>query len=222
MVKADAITCLFVDIDGVLLTDGWDRHARRRAAKAFQIDYTEMSQRHHLTFEVYEEGRLKLDEYLELVVFNKKRSFTKDQFRRFMFAQSKSYPKMIDLVAELKIQHGLKIVAVSNEARELNAYRIHKFKLHEFIDSFISSSFVHLRKPNAEIFRLALEVTQAPVCEVLYIENTPMFVEIAERLGIRSILHKDFKSTSAKLATFGLPNGGKRKIQNTGNWSDLK
>ncbi len=222
MTNADAITCVFIDIGGVLLTDGWDHHARRRAAKAFQIDYAEMSQRHHQAFEVYEEGRLRLEEYLELVVFNKKRSFTKYQFRRFMFAQSKPYPKMIDLVAQLRIRRGLKIVAVSNEARELNAFRIHKFKLNEIIESFISSSFVHLRKPNAEIFRLALEVTQVPAYEVLYIENTPMFVEIAKSLGIRSILHKNFKSTSAKLASFGLYGLGKRKIQNMDNWSDVE
>ena len=32
MNKAPAITCLFVDIGGVLLTDGWDHPARERAA----------------------------------------------------------------------------------------------------------------------------------------------------------------------------------------------
>jgi putative hydrolase of the HAD superfamily len=39
---------------------------------------------------------------------------------------------------------------------------------------------------------------------VVYIENTPMFVKIAEGLGIRSILHKDYKSTCVKLASFRL------------------
>jgi putative hydrolase of the HAD superfamily len=33
-----------------------------------------------------------------------------------------------------------------------------------------------------------------------------MFVQIAEGLGIRSILHKDYVSTCAKLASFGLLN----------------
>ncbi len=79
-----------------------------------------------------------------------------------MFAQSKPYPKMIDLVAQLKVRHGLKIAVVSNEAREVNAYRIRKFKLDRFVDSFISSCFVHVRKPDADIFRLALDIAQAP------------------------------------------------------------
>jgi putative hydrolase of the HAD superfamily len=113
---------------------------------------------------------------------------------------------MIELFAQLKVRHRLKIAAVSNEAREVNAYRIRKFKLNELVDSFISSCFVHIRKPDADIFRLALDIAQAPARQVLYIENTPMFVQIAEDLGIRSILHTDYKSTCVKLASFGLQN----------------
>ncbi len=102
--------------------------------------------------------------------------------------------------------HGLKIIVLSNEARELNAYRIHKFRLDGFVDAFVSSCFVHLRKPDADIFRLALDIAQTPVRRVLYIENTAMFVQIAEGLGIRGILHTDYRSTRAKLASFGLRN----------------
>ena len=204
MKRAMPITTLFLDIGGVLLTDGWDRHARKRAATSFKLDLTEMEARHHLTFDTYEEGKLTLEEYLDRVIFCQKRPFTRDRFREFMFAQSKPYPEMIELVCQLKAQHGLKLVVVSNEARELNLHRIHKFKLDGFVDAFVSSCFVHVRKPDADIFRLALDIAQAPARQVVYIENTPMFVQIAESLGIRSILHTDYKSTGAKLASFGL------------------
>ncbi|MGA9623714.1 MAG: HAD family phosphatase [Bryobacteraceae bacterium] len=200
------ITALFLDIGGVLLTNGWDHNARELAAKTFDLDLAEMEDRHHLTFDTYEEGKLTLEEYLGRVVFYQKRPFTRDRFRRFMFAQSKPYPEMIELIARLKIRHGLKIAVVSNEARELNAHRIRKFKLAGFVDSFVSSCFVHVRKPDAEIFRLALDIVQTPARQVVYIENTPMFVQIAEGLGIRSILHTDYKSTCAKLASLGLEN----------------
>ena len=198
------ITTLFLDIGGVLLTDGWDHHARKRAATHFKLELAEMEDRHHLTFDAYEEGKLTLEEYLRRVVFYQKRPFTRAQFRRFMFAQSKPYPQMIQLVRTLKAKYGLRIAVVSNEARELNAYRIQKFKLAGFVDSFISSSFVHLRKPDADIFRLALDIAQAPARQVVYIENTPMFVQIAEGLGIRSILHTDYAATRVRLASFGL------------------
>ena len=204
MKRAIPITTLFLDIGGVLLTDGWVHHARKRAAMNFKLDLAEMEDRHHLTFDTYEEGKLTLDEYLSRVVFHQKRPFTRAQFRRFMFAQSKPYPQMIELVRKLKAKYGLKIAVVSNEGRELNAYRIRKFKLAGFVDSFVSSCFVHVRKPDADIFRLALDITQAPARQVVYIENTPMFVQIAEGLGIRSILHTDYRSTCAKLSSLGL------------------
>jgi len=170
-----------------------------------------MEGRHALTFEVHEEARLTFQEYLSLVVFYQKRPFTRAQFRRFMCDQSKPYAEMLGMVAQLKVRHGLKIAVVSNESLELNAYRIRTFKLDRFVDSFISSCFVHLRKPDVNIFQLALDITQARANQVLYIENTPMFVEIAEGLGIRSILHTDYETTRATLASMGLLAGSEVK-----------
>jgi HAD superfamily hydrolase (TIGR01509 family) len=204
MNRSAPVTALFLDIGGVLLTDGWDHLARKRAATRFKLEPAGMEDRHHLTFDTYEEGKLTLEEYLGRVVFYQKRPFTRTQFRRFMFTQSKPYPKMIELIRILKARYGLKIAVVSNEARELNEYRIRKFKLEGFVDSFISSSFVHVRKPDADIFRLALDIAQVPASQVVYIENTPMFVQVAEGLGIRSILHTDYRSTRAKLVSLGL------------------
>jgi putative hydrolase of the HAD superfamily len=204
MKTTTAITCVFLDIGGVVLTDGWNRQARKRAAATFKLEWAEMEERHHLVFETFEEAKLTLEEYLDWVVFYRKRPFTRAQFQRFMFAQSKPYPQMLELVRTVKAKYGLKIAVVSNEARELNAYRIQKFKLAGFVDFFISSCFVHLRKPDADIFRLALDIAQAPAQQVVYIEDTPMFVQIAEGFGIRSILHVDYTSTGAKLAALGL------------------
>ena len=197
-------TCLFLDIGGVLLTDGWDHRARKRAAAHFKFDWAEMEDRHRLTFGAYEEGKLSLEEYLTRVLFYQKRAFTRAQFRRFMFAQSKPYPETIALVERLKSRYGLKVAVVSNEARELNAYRIRKFRLDRFVDFFISSCFVHIRKPDADIFRLALDIAQTPAREVVYIENTAMFVQIAEGMGIRGILHTDWRTSQAQLAALGL------------------
>ena len=208
MKDAAPVTTLFVDIGGVLLNDGWDHIARRKVAKHFKLEWAEMEERHRLTFETHEEGKLTFEEYLGRVVFYQKRPFTRVQFRRFMCEQSASFPGMIDLIRQLKVRYGLKIVVVSNEARVVNDYRIHKFKLGGFVDSFISSCFVHIRKPDADIFRLALDIAQTSARQVIYIDNTPMFVQIAEGLGIRSILHTDYKSTCAKLASFGLSSEG--------------
>jgi putative hydrolase of the HAD superfamily len=204
MKEKSVIKYLFLDIGGVLLTDGWVHEFRKLAAKTFHLDLEEFEKRHNQSFDTYELDKLTIEEYLNHVVFYKKRTFTQAKFRKFMFDQSKPYPEMIELIRRLKTKYGLKIVVVSNEVRELNAHRIRKFKLDEFVDFFISSCYVHLRKPDVDIFRLALDTTQASKQQVIYIENTPMFVEIAEGLGIRSIHHTDYNSTCSKLASFGL------------------
>ena len=204
MKKEHNITTLFLDIGGVLLTDGWNRQLRQLAATTFDLEYKELDDRHRLTFDTYEVGKISLHEYLERVVFYEKRSFTFQEFKEFMFARSAPFPEMIQLIYQLKKRYGLKVAVVSNEGRELTEHRINKFKLYEFVDFFISSCFVHLRKPDVDIFQLALDIAQIPSKQVVYIEDRPMFVQVAEGLGINGIHHLDFKSTVVKLNSFGL------------------
>ena len=204
MRKSLPITTLFVDVGGVLLTNGWDHLARKRAAKHFKLNWAEMDERHRLVFETHEEGKLSFEEYLGWVVFFEKRPFTRSQFRDFMFSESQPYPKMLELVAQLKTQHRLKVVVISNESREINAYRIRTFGLDQLVDTFISSCFVGMRKPDIEIFRLALDLAQTAPERAVFIDNTPMFVQIAERLGMRTIHHLDYESTRANFTSLGL------------------
>lgn len=198
------ITTLFLDIGGVLLTNGWDHQARQRAATTFDLDYEELNERHHLTFDTYEEGKLSLDEYLARLVFYKPRAFTLDDFKTFMFAQSQPYPAMLDLMRNLKRQYGLQVAAISNEGRELTVYRIREFKLHMLFDFFISSCFVHYRKPDADIYRMALDVAQAAPAQSIYIDDRAMFVDVAQGLGFHGIHHTGEAATRTALASYGL------------------
>ncbi|MCB0064235.1 MAG: HAD family phosphatase [Caldilineaceae bacterium] len=198
------ITTLFLDIGGVLLTNGWDHLARQRAATTFALDYDELDERHHLTFDTYEEGKLSLDDYLSRVIFYRSRSFSVEDFKTFMFAQSQPYPAMLTLFRQLKAQYGLTVAAISNEGRELTIHRIQQFKLKTLFDCFISSCFVHYRKPDPDIYTMALDVAQAAPHESLYIDDRAMFVDIARGLGLQGIHHTDYAATCATLKSYGL------------------
>jgi putative hydrolase of the HAD superfamily len=204
MTVSASITTLFLDIGGVLLTNGWDRGIRTLASEKFGLDYKEMDERHHLTFDIYEEGKLSLDEYLNRVVFYQKRSFSREEFKAFMFAQSQPFPEMIELMRGLKTQHNLQVTAVSNEGRELTVYRVQQFKLGTFIDFFISSCFVHYCKPDADLYHIALDIAQVHPEQVVYIDDRPMFVEVAQGLGIKGIIHTGLNATRKTLAGLGL------------------
>jgi putative hydrolase of the HAD superfamily len=202
--KTNRPAALFLDVGGVLLTNGWDRNTRKKAAEIFHLDWEEMDERHHLTFDTYELGKLSLDEYLNRVVFCEERPFSREKFKAFMFEQSRPLPHMIEMVRDLKKVYGLRIAVVSNEGRELTIHRIQKFNLSEFVDFFVASSFVHFRKPDEDMYRVALDVAQVPVEQVLYIDDRLMFVQVAQSMGIPSLRHIGFEPTREKLASMGL------------------
>jgi putative hydrolase of the HAD superfamily len=204
MTSSPTITTLFLDIGGVLLTNGWDHNIRTRAAEKFDLDYDEMNERHHLTFDTYEEGKLSLNEYLNRVVFYEKRSFSQEEFKAFMYAQSQPFPEMLELMLGLKNQYGLEVAAVSNEGRELTTYRVQQFKLGTIIDFFVSSCFVHYRKPDADMYRIALDIAQVRPEQVVYIDDRAMFVEVARGLGINGIIHTGYDETRIALEGWGL------------------
>ncbi len=205
-----AIRFVFLDIGGVLLSDGWPREARRRAAAHFDIDFADFEDRHQAMWDLLQRDACTLDDYMAGTVFHIQRPFTPDQFRDFIYAQSRPYPAMLDLVRRLKAANDLKILAVSNEGRELNAYRIAQFGLNDIFDAYVSSCYIHLMKPDPGFFRLALDIAQALPEQTVYVENTALLAEVAAGLGIHTILHTDAEATRAAFAAFGLVLNGKK------------
>lgn len=201
------ISTLFLDIGGVLLTNGWDRNSRKSACEKFGLSYEELNDRHNMTFGTYEDGKISLDKYLDRIVFYNARSFSRDDFKEFMFIQSKPFAQAIEFFKKLKSKYSLKVTTVSNEGRELTEYRIRKFALHELIDIFISSCFVHLRKPDEDIYRLAIDASCVEPKEVLNIDDRLMFVEVAKCLGIRGIHYKGLDAVRQELVAYGLEPG---------------
>lgn len=197
-------TTLFVDVGGVLLTHAWSHVERLRAVEHFALDSESLDRRHHLAYPLYEEGKLSLDEYLELAVFHESRSFTRQDFQAFMFSQFKAWPQMIELVSKLKARYGMKVVAIANEGWEMAVHRIENFSLKTFVDFFIFSCFVRCRKPDPAIYQMALDIAQVPPQEVFCIEDQPMFVEAAKSLRIHAFQHLSYKFTRGWLAEEGL------------------
>jgi len=199
--KPGLIKALFLDIGGVLLTNGWGTDFRERAIEKFNLDKKETEERHHLTFDTYEEGKLTLDEYLGRVVFNEPRNFSIEEFKKFMFEQSAELPGALEYFKSLKKQYNLKVIAVSNEGREINEYRIKKFKLSDLFDAYISSCYIHLRKPDRDVWHIACDISQIPPEHALYIDDRLMFVEVAQSYGIQAMHYEGLDSAKAYIST---------------------
>lgn len=198
------ITTLFLDIGGVLLTNGWDTALRKKTAEHFHVDYEELDHRHRVTYDTYEEGKMTLETYLRQIIFYEPRDYTAEDVQAFILEQATPYEETIGLVKKLKAVYGLRVAVVSNEGREIAEDRIRRFHLKDFVDFFVVSAFVHFRKPDLDIYRLALDVAQVHPEQVAYIEDRPLLCEVAATLGIHSVLNWDAGETRKKLADLGL------------------
>lgn len=201
------IRAFLLDIGGVILTKGWDRGGRQRAAEYFGINLDEMTERHNVVFMTYETGRISIDEYLRRIVFYEERDFTPNDFKQFIYDQSQPYPEMLDLCKELKSAHNLKVVALSNEGREITDYRIKKFELPSLIDFFVFSCYVRTRKPDPAMYSFAMDQVQLAKEEVIYIDDTPVLCEVGRELGIPTICHVDAARSRVELEGYGLTLG---------------
>jgi putative hydrolase of the HAD superfamily len=192
--EAHDLKILFFDIGGILLTNGWGHESRREAAEKFGLNYEEVKELHTFIFNVYEIGSVTLDEYLDTVIFNHPRDFAREDFKEFIYKQSVELPALAWL-KEWKKDCGFRVISINNEGKELNDYRVKKFKLHEFFDAFVSSCEVKLRKPDPSIWKLAMGIAQVNPNQCVYFDDRIMFVRAAEKLGIRSFQHTDLEAT---------------------------
>lgn len=198
------ITALFWDIGGVILTNGWDRGSRKEAASVFHLDYEEFQDRHDLSFPAFDSGQITLNEYLDRTLFYRPRSFTREEFTAFMFAQSKEYPES-RAVLDAACRVGKYFVgAINNEPLELNQYRIEAFDLRRNFQVFFSSCYVRSRKPEEHIFRAALEVTQRPPEQCIFIDDRPLNLECPRRLGMNVVHHQNAEQLRGELRNRGV------------------
>ncbi|MBZ5697752.1 MAG: HAD family phosphatase [Acidobacteriia bacterium] len=203
------VTALFWDIGGVILSNGWDRATRAKAANKFGLDWEDFQDRHELASPAFETGRITLDSYLERTVFYRKRAFTRDEFTAFIFQQSAEFPESRAVLSGVAQAGKYLLAAINNESLELNVRRIEQFHLRREFEAFFSSCFVGVRKPDEGIYRMALEVTQRRPKECLFIDDRELNLECARQLGMRTVRFQNAAQLRQDLAASGVAVAGK-------------
>jgi putative hydrolase of the HAD superfamily len=198
------ITALFWDVGGVLLTNGWDRHGRERTAQKFRLDWEDFEDRHELIAGRFETGKLSLDRYLDRTVFYRPRNFSKDVFKVYMFDQSQPIDGTLGVVERIARTGRYLLSTLNNESRELNLYRIEHFGLRRFFSLFMSSCFLGVKKPEDEMFRLALDLIQREPEECLFIDDRELNLECAARLRLRTLHFRNAAQIEKDLHSAGL------------------
>ena len=199
-----AITSLFWDVGGVILTNGWDHQSRMEAARAFGLDWEEFRERHDLSFPAFDSGQITLNQYLDRTLFYRPRPFTREEFTAFMFAQSREYPETRAVLSSVARTGKYFVASINNEPRELNNYRIEAFGLRKDFQAFFSSCYLNARKPEETIYRIALEVTQRPPETAVFIDDRTLNLENPRRLGMHVVHHQTAEQLRNDLRALGI------------------
>jgi putative hydrolase of the HAD superfamily len=199
-----AIRALFWDVGGVLLSNAWDHNERIATLEHFHLDEAEFHDRHEMVVSSFERGKITFDEYLDRTVFYRPRPFSRDAFRDYVFSLSQPFPEVLEFAQALGDSGKYFMGTINNESRELNSYRIEKFGLRKIFRLFISSCFVGFRKPERDIYRLALETTQIPAEECCFIDDRALNLECAAKLGMHTIEMQKLEQLRADLAKLGV------------------
>jgi putative hydrolase of the HAD superfamily len=199
-----SIRAIFWDVGGVLLTNAWDHSQRTQALDRFQLDAKEFHDRHEMVVSSFERGKITLDEYLDRTVFYRQRPFTSEKFRDYMISLSQALPGMLEFAKSLTESGRYLMGTINNESRELNYYRMDKFRLRNTFSLFFSSCFVGLRKPERDIYRLALETTQIPAEECCFIDDRSINVEAAAQMGMQAIEMQTLDQLRSDLGKLGV------------------
>ncbi len=199
-----AIRAIFWDVGGVLLSNAWDHTQRAAALEHFHLDEEEFHDRHEMVVSSFERGKITLDEYLERTIFYRSRPFTPDAFRDYMYSLSQPFPDVLQFAQALTDSGKYFMGTINNESRELNDYRIEKYGLRKIFRLFVSSCFVGFRKPERDIYRLALETTQIPADQCCFIDDRALNLECAVKLGMQTIQMQQLEQLRGDLAKFGV------------------
>jgi len=200
----DKIEALFWDNGGVILTNGWDREARKRAADKFHLDWDDFSDRHELMLNAFETGQATLDQYIQRTVFYRPRDYKPEDFKAFMFSQSQPFPEALDFCGTIAASRKYIMAALNNESREINEYRIKQFKLKNYFEVFFSSCYLGVRKPDIQIYRRVMEIMQRQPSACVMIDDRELNLECARELGLRTIQVNNLEQLKADLAKLGV------------------
>ncbi|MDB5352769.1 MAG: haloacid dehalogenase superfamily protein subfamily variant 3 with third motif having or [Planctomycetota bacterium] len=195
---------LFFDVGGVLLTNGWDTGARKLAAETFGLDYAEFQTRHEMLKTGFETGRLGIDRYIRKTVFHRERGFSPDEFKAFMFAQSRPLGNTLDWLRTLAASGKYRLFTLNNESRELHEYRVRTFELNSIFRAFFTSCYLGQVKPDEDIYINALGIAGCRREKAVFIDDRSLNIEPAQALGFNAVLFQGLDDLRSRLKEFGV------------------
>jgi putative hydrolase of the HAD superfamily len=172
------------------------------------VDLADYEARHPAANHKWERGLCTERDYFNETLFYKPRDFSFDDVWAAVKAESRVLDAgCFDILAELVAAGRYRLCTLNNESRELNDYRLQVFGLTRYFDTFICSGYVNEMKPHLNIYRSALELTQAPAAESVFIDDRAENLEPARELGMSGIQFQGSEQLRRELGRLGIAVG---------------
>jgi epoxide hydrolase-like predicted phosphatase len=191
---------IIFDLGGVLLNLDFNRtKVEFRKSLPHLADESFLGHVNQLSlFSIYEVGKISTDDFYSEFKNHFQTDITFDQFKTCWNAMILDFPKMrVNFLKQLR-QNGKKLFLISNinELHELSVEdQFNKLgenvSFSSLFDNFYYSHRVGIRKPNAEIFDMAILQNNLKTSETLFIDDSLQHIEAARKLGLDAFHLKD-------------------------------
>ena len=93
---------------------------------------------------------------------------------------------------------------LNNESRLLHEYRMERYGLRQYLDVQLSSCYLGMRKPDAEIYRRAVDIMGVPAGRIIFIDDRKGNADAAAAVGMHAIQFLGEASLRKELAALGI------------------
>lgn len=143
-------------------------------------------------------GKGNVGNFWQNVVGKSKKKIEPEELATIYNSKISINTRVLELVKVLK-KRGFILIILSNESKEWMDIKIEKFKLDKFFDKIYCSAYLGISKPSIEIFNYVLRDLRIKASKIIFIDNQINNINIAEKLGIKTILYKNVQQLNEQL-----------------------
>ncbi len=180
---------IIFDVSGVLThwtfrnPKGYEINGKHFDGKKIELLYESLEYKEYMT------GRISYRKFLEAFFGNQNLDMTVGEFSAIFENDLRPIKGIHELIKKLSSNY--KIALASNEGKELAEIRIKKSGVERYVSKKIISYQIGKLKPEKDFFIKTLEILGAKPYECLFIDDSPLNVEAAIAVGIKSLVFTD-------------------------------
>lgn len=180
------IKAIFFDLGGVVVTDLFplmESYLSGLSGKPF----SQVKEIRKQYWQDYELGRMDGIEFFQRQIDDLGIDLDPEAVMAKSFELIKVRPEVLEIIKALRASGKYDLGVLSNNTDEWSDYVENDLGLGEYFDAWISSSHVHVKKPDKEIFDIAASRLGLKNSECLFIDNMERNTDAAEAAGMRGL-----------------------------------